>query len=166
MRREEVATTWLRLDVGWRRGPSGTQVGFMKHWAWGWKSPETQSGAMRDQNGQTESSELLTAPRQRDDDGRKKGGGAEAPQRDQRCTHQGLVSPFLWQGQSGGEGGGGFNENSMAMTTSGWGCGGESNPWPVSIFICSSQQPPQLSWLYVICHIIYFQCTLPKSWMH
>lgn len=106
MRREEVATTWLRLDVGWRRGPSGTQVGFMKHWAWGWKSPETQSGAMRDQNGQTESSELLTAPRQREDDGRKKGGGAEAPQRDQRCTHQGLVSPFLWQGQSGGEGGG------------------------------------------------------------
>lgn len=50
---------------------------------------------------QTESSEPLTAPQHREGEGRKKGGGAEAPKWDQRRTHQGLVSFFffLWQGR-------------------------------------------------------------------
>lgn len=101
----------LRLDFGWRRGPSGTRAAFMKHWTGGWKSLETWPGGMREQSGQTKLSELwqLSSREEREDDGRKKGGGAEAAHRDQRCTHQGLVSPSLWQGQRGGEGWGQVN---------------------------------------------------------
>lgn len=86
--RERMVAAWLRRDFGWWRRPS-------------------QSIRCRDERArrhsrvlrgtrQTESSEPLTAPQQREDDGRKKGGGAEAPKWDQRRTHQGLVSFFFF----------------------------------------------------------------------
>ena len=46
------------------------------------KEPGDTVGNSEGPERQTQLSELATAPQQKEDDGRKKGGGAEAPKRD------------------------------------------------------------------------------------
>lgn len=79
-------------------GPSWTQGGITKHWAWGWKR---RWGTWADRPSPLNFWQLP-------------GGGrvmAERKEEEQRrlqgikgCSHQGLVSPFLCQGQGGGDG--------------------------------------------------------------
>lgn len=74
---------------------------------------------MRDQSGQTESSELLTAPQQKEDDGRKKA-EQRRPSEIKGARIKGLSAfffspPFDRAERWGTEGG--FSEHSMAATT-------------------------------------------------
>ena len=143
--------------------------------ALGMRTREPSDVVRRDeeQSGQAEPSELWQLPSRedREDDGREKIGGAEASPRDQRYTHQGLVSASLWLGQGGGEGGPQWK--SMMMRTESLQSYKENKPnkqtnratgkrITLYLYIPLNSLCAQLSTAPVL-YIIYFQCTLPES---